>query len=423
MLFKLEDYQETTVQFGLKNPYCIYALGCGLGKTLAALETWQRLGRPPMLIVVPGYLRVNWKMEIDKFFPNTDVTIFKSSKDIYPVWDTEIVIISFDVVHKAECLFEWADIVVADEAHSLKTMTSRRTEFFHQHIYENRIKRLLLLTGTPLVNQVLEFYSLIALMWYNPEIKDPLFIHKYPSYVDFAEQFSFRREYTVPTKRGKRKVVKYVGLRNKAELKTYLRDCYIRFGDESLTLPDTKTIDYYISDKDDPKLWEAFSSFTSENSGTSSDIKREAAMAKVPFTIKYIKGMREENESLGKIVVYTDHVASCEALAEALGVPFIHGGVSMDNRAKIADRFIRGDLDSIVATMGSFSTGVNLVVSNNMFFNDFPWVPGTLHQAMYRIKRKGQTKTCYFHRILGSPQDASILQVMEEKMEVIKEFQ
>jgi SNF2 family DNA or RNA helicase len=55
-----------------------------------------------------------------------------------------------------------------------------------------------------------------------------------------------------------------------------------------------------------------------------------------------------------------------------------------------------------------------------MVFNDFPWVPGQLSQAEYRINRIGQEKQCIVHRIIGSPQDHYILKTIESKNAVIK---
>jgi SNF2 family DNA or RNA helicase len=76
----------------------------------------------------------------------------------------------------------------------------------------------------------------------------------------------------------------------------------------------------------------------------------------------------------------------------------------------------------LVATIGSFSTGIDLYSSYNMVINDFNWVPGMMKQAMYRIRRIGQKNKCFFHRIIGTEQDKIIMKKLENKMKVIQEI-
>lgn len=95
------------------------------------------------------------------------------------------------MIKKAEFLFKWADILVVDEAHlAYKNPEAKRSDLLHQFILSREIKRgVMLLTGTPMANNVADFYSLIAICYYSPRFNDPEFLKKFPTYIDFAEHF------------------------------------------------------------------------------------------------------------------------------------------------------------------------------------------------------------------------------------------
>lgn len=423
MAFELFPYQRETVEFGKKNKYCIYALQQGLGKSICALVTAMETNSNA-LIICPAYLRLKWQSEIRKFFPEETVSLFNSDKEFYTLFDTRFAIISYHYVEKAESLFQWADMVIVDESQAYKSMTAKRTEAFHKLIYENSVKRCLLLTGTPISNRVYELYSLLAICNYNPEIIESKFLSRFDSYVKFANHFSHLREFDVLRGNKRVKVQKWEGVKNLDELKNWIKNCYIRFKSEDvLDLPSYSEIEIPVSYEDTPELLEAFNRFTTKASdddvvsGVDARVKAQAALAKAPFTVDYVKNIIDQGE---QVVVYTDHVDSCKLIAEKLGVTPITGETQMSIRQRLADQFQKGESKVIVATIGSFSTGIDLFSSFNMVFNDLPFVPGVLEQAKFRIRRIGQKNRCIFHYILGSIQDQKILKILQEKIETIE---
>jgi SNF2 family DNA or RNA helicase len=414
--YTLKDYQETTVAFGIKNSYAIFALKMGQGKSFCALTVAKRT-KSKTLIICPSYLKLKWQAEINKFYPGTVSSIFNNDKEFYFPWDSEFVIISSSFIEKAEKLFEWADLVVADESHIYKTMSSRRCEALHKHVFENSIKRLLLLTGTPIQNRVYEFYSLIALCQYNPSLEESAFLKAYPSYVDFANRFSNLREFSINTKRGSKIVQQWEGYKNEGELKGWLKDIYIRFDLEEMPF---KEIFIPVDYSDDPELLEAFETFSAdgENKSVMSTVKAKAALAKAPFTVEYVKNLLEQDS---QVVVYSDHPETAKFIADKIGLcTSIDGTTAMHLRQAQADKFQSGAQKIIVATIGSFSTGIDLFSSYNMVFSDPNWVPGNMDQAKARISRLGQTKECIFHYIIGSIQDEIILDRLDKKRETIR---
>lgn len=419
MLLSPDQHQIETIEYASNHSYSILALDMGLGKSYCALSLWEKL-RGHCLIVCPAYLILNWKSEIEKCLGlDVVVTAIKKGSDIYDLVDTDIAIISYDLAQKAESLFGWCDMLIIDEGQELKSMKAKRTEFMHRVVFENSIPRLHILTGTPIKNRVEEYYSLIALCNYDPALKSSPFLDKFPDSVTFADYFSFRREYTIEIRGRFVSIVKWEGSRNEAELKGYLKGHYIRFtSDQVLKIELPRNKDILISEVPDKSLLAEFENYyeDEENKTTGPSKKAEAALKKVPFTVNYVKKLLEEIEC---VPIYTDHVESCKALAKAFGCPAITGEMAPDKRITLAHEFQAGKHRVLCATIKSFSTGVTLTRANNLVFNDYPWVPGDIKQAIYRVHRRDQTKRAIIHRVLGSPQDKYILETLESKNSTI----
>ncbi len=146
--------------------------------------------------------------------------------------------------------------------------------------------------------------------------------------------------------------------------------------------------------------------------------KARAALLKADFTVQYAKNLLEQVES---VVIFTDHVEACKTIADGLNVIPCTGQLSVEKRAQAVQDFQDGKTKAIVATIPSLSTGVTLTKANHMILNDYPWVPGDLTQTIGRINRLGQDKSCFIHRILGSPQDRYIIETLEKKRSVIEQ--
>ena len=153
MKLELLGYQRESVDFAKKTPYCILALEMGLGKSLISLKAAIEL-KTKTLIICPSYIALNWQSEIAKFFPDKVVSLLRHKKEFYFPVDSDFVIITYSFLPEADILFEWADTVILDEVHYLKSMNAKRTEAAHRLIYENSISRVIMLTGTPILNRV-----------------------------------------------------------------------------------------------------------------------------------------------------------------------------------------------------------------------------------------------------------------------------
>lgn len=463
----LTKKQKKMIEYGRKHPYSLLCADPRLGKTRAAINLQQERNAN-CLVVCPSHLVTNWKKEINKWAPKASVTLFKKGKDIYDVCDSDFVVVSYGLAQKAEMVFEWADMVVADEIHNLKSMDTARSQFFHRALYENSIKFFHGLTGTPLKNRVKEFYSLIALAYYDPRMEDGFklkfsndwnkylkdnfidflefkarreFLEKFPDEITFAEHFSFPETYEISVSKGKGffnlPITNYTGLRNEKELRFWLKGRYIRIRAKKNDLPPISYLDTLVSDIDNKKLLVAFDSFFKKHisrkiaiklglnehqyrkmrtMSTLPEHKRNAALQKVPFTIKYVENLLESVECC---LIYSDHREPCQQLAAHFGVRAITGEMSGAMRSALVNDFQAGKTNIICATIGSLKEGSDLFRAKDMVLNDPSWIPGDISQVINRMRALGEKEPRTVHRIMGSPQDEKIWEVLEEKIAVI----
>ena len=415
-------YQREGAEFALSSYYCLIGDEMGLGKTLQALIVafYMISQGKKVLIVVPAFLRVNWWLEIVKFSKHFhEVTLIETFKELEK-WTPyqDITIISYTMALEAEFLYEWADMVIADEAHYLKNIDTDRTVKFHKYIYENMPERLMLLTGTPIPNGTVEFYSLLRLLGYVPSPTNGKNVFTdyeipYAFYKDFANEVEVRISRS-------RTVTQYEGIKNTKKLKSYLKGKYIRRKcKDVLDLPPLVERDILVSYKENSKLLRDFKQFNSEDRNTPSS-KAESALLKAPFSVEYAQNLHAQGK--GPVVVFTDHIDSCDYIAKQLDCPQIKGAVSMKKRAKLVSQFQAGELDYIAITIGAGAEGVNLFESAETVVNDASWIPAKNEQLRKRTHRLGQTKTCTIHNILGSVQDKKILRNLRKKMKVIGEI-
>lgn len=425
----LTELQKTAIAYALKNPYSILACMMGTGKSRMVVEV-QKQTKEKLLVVCPSYLLNKWISEFKKWNPSATVTAYRKESEIR-IPETEIAIVPYSlllsktfqmqdptleaiqITSHAETLFKWAEYVAVDEAHYAKTTSANRTQALHKFIYENEPVRLSLLSGTPIKNRVAEFYSLITLTNYNPKLTDPPFLKKFSNEILFADHFSNRVEYKVGMGAWARSVIKYEGLKNVEELKQWLQGIYIKL--EDLSGPKLLFLDVNLDLRDMPDLQEDFEMFMLDDT-VNSTAKAQSALLKAPYTVLYVKDLLEE---VDQVVVFTDHIESCEAIAKSFNVPAITGKLHPDKRTQLGLDFQAGKSEVIVATIGSFSSGVDLDPCRDLVFNDFSWVPGDNDQAIYRIKRMTQKMRPRIHNLFASPQDEKIWNTLKEKLKII----
>lgn len=146
----------------------------GLGKTcqtIAFILYCQRSKNktPPSLVVCPRTVLENWEEEIKRFAPTLKVLCYVGDKDKRNQLAQDIknksrsinvLVTTYELCLKDSGFLSsmnWACLVV-DEAHRLKNSES----LLHQTLIEWDISHSILLTGTPVQNNLQELYALLS---------------------------------------------------------------------------------------------------------------------------------------------------------------------------------------------------------------------------------------------------------------------
>ncbi|NXX14305.1 SMRCD regulator, partial [Podargus strigoides] len=147
----------------------------GLGKTIQAIAflayLYQEGNRGPHLIVVPASTLDNWIREVHLWCPELNVLFYYGSQEDRKHLRVDIhnKAVDFNVIVTTyNCAISSSDdrglfrrlklnYAIFDEGHMLKNMSSIR----YQHLMTINAKNRLLLTGTPVQNNLLELMSLL----------------------------------------------------------------------------------------------------------------------------------------------------------------------------------------------------------------------------------------------------------------------
>ncbi|KAI0837737.1 SNF2 family domain-containing protein [Hypoxylon sp. FL0890] len=144
----------------------------GLGKTIQTIALLAHLACHhevwgPHLVIVPTSVMLNWEMEFKKWCPGFKVLSYYGSIDERKRkrqgWKTDdmwnVCITSYQIVLQDQQVFkrrQW-HYMILDEAHNIKNFKSKRW----QTLLTFNTRARLLLTGTPLQNNLTELWSLL----------------------------------------------------------------------------------------------------------------------------------------------------------------------------------------------------------------------------------------------------------------------
>ncbi|XP_071807715.1 chromodomain-helicase-DNA-binding protein 1-like [Asterias amurensis] len=155
-----------------RNHGCILGDEMGLGKTCQTIGLLTYLfgsgeSQGKYLVVSPLSVMGNWRDEFERFSPNLKCIVYMGDKETRAAMRSEIKHSKWQVLmttyelcmNDASFLqsYDW-EVLVVDEAHRLKNHNS----LLHQTLKEFTIGHHLLLTGTPVQNNLTELYSLLS---------------------------------------------------------------------------------------------------------------------------------------------------------------------------------------------------------------------------------------------------------------------
>ena len=414
----------------------------GLGKTIeAGMITKEYLCRSmikSLLVLTPATLVSQWQSELDsKFGIVTETT---DSRDVPPsqFWtvNDQIVASLPAAKHKAHWQYvtsrQW-DLVVVDEAHHLKNRSTLNWKLVNS--LQKRF--ILLLTATPVQNNLLELYNLLTLL--KPGL--------------LSTEAQFKREY-IKGKDGRR-------VKNPAQLRQLMGEVMVRNTRSGVDVKLPKRFASTIVCQPSPKekeLYLAINAYLLQHpteldkltrnnllmrAGSSPPALQETLLTlekrfdhdELKFLGKWAHQVTQSVKAQqlvalltqaknSKTLVFINHRATQSYLARVLNSAGIEhtefrGNLSLKAKDAAIERW-REDVPVMLASETG-GEGRNLQFANTIVNYDLPWNPMRIEQRIGRLHRIGQTQDVYiFNFCYANSLEEYILKVLHEKINLFE---
>ncbi|KAH8595647.1 SNF2 family N-terminal domain-containing protein [Bisporella sp. PMI_857] len=432
----------------------------GLGKTLQTIALiWTLLKQNPIhgsdgvikkaLIVCPVTLIVNWKKEFKKWLGNERVGVFVAdgNKNIRLTDFTHgrsynVMIIGYEKLRTVQDELKKGagiDIVIADEGHRLKTAQNKSAQAIRALNTERRI----ILSGTPLQNDLSEFFVMVdfinpgMLGTYNSfkkEFETPILKSRQPgaSKSDIEKGSASEQELSSITKQ-------FILRRTSEILSKYLppKTEYILFCKPTQAQAQvyqhvlgSPTFDRVVGSTEaslqlitilkkvcnSPSLLVKKDQTTATNPNVAELLEviptellqKRPLIASSKFRVLDRMLRQLSSTTAEKVVVVSNYTSTLDIVGQhltALGLPFLRldGSTPSGKRQDLVDLFNKTPASKIFAFLLSAKSGgagINLIGASRLILFDVDWNPATDLQAMARIHRDGQKRPVKIYRLL-----------------------
>jgi len=406
---KLYKFQEEGVQFLTKNKHALLADDMGLGKTVQAIQALINVYANKILVICPASVKLNWKKELvywgstSKYFQKENIYVANGRRANIP--NTQVVIINYDLIIYPEIQKQlkrdW-HAIICDEAHFLKSRTSKRTiaMFGKEGIIRHSFYKWLL-TGTPILNRPIDLYPIFKTL--AGDLLKP-----YDAYTKFSEYFcaGYFDGFAWNDK----------GASNIEELSKRIKPFYLRRLKKdvlkqlpskiykTILLPITPAVNAVLDIEQEQEESEE-----GGNMGQLATIRRLTAEAKLPEVIDHIKTVLATGN---KLVVFAHHKSVVNELAKCAPSVKMVGGMTPPQKQVALDTFINTDIQLFIGNIKSAGTGVDGLqkVCSHVVFAEVSWSPAEMEQAVDRLHRIGQDSKGVLVEFLVT--DGTIEQVM-----------
>ncbi|XP_068020467.1 DNA repair and recombination protein RAD54B [Melanerpes formicivorus] len=441
----------------------------GLGKTLQCIAlVWTLLRQGPYgcrpvlkraLIVTPGSLVKNWRKEFQKWLGSERIKVFTVDQDhkveeflSSPLYS--VLIISYEMLLR--CLDQVQavefNLLICDEGHRLKNSSIKTTTALTALSCERRI----ILTGTPIQNDLQEFYALIefvnpgilgSLSTYRKVYEEPIVKSREPSATKEEKELGEKRaaELTRLTglfilRRTQEVINQFLPPKKESiifclptalQLQLYrkllssrvIRSCLQGRLENSPHLVcigalkklcnhpcllfkalKEKSCDAVSDEQDESSLYEGVIDVFPQD--YTAETFSESDSGKLQVLVKLLAAIQELSSSERVVLVsnYTQTLNILQETCRRYGYSYtrLDGHTPVSHRQQIVDTFNSKFSPAFIFLLSSKAGGVglNLVGASHLILYDIDWNPATDIQAMARVWRDGQKHTVHIYRLL-----------------------
>jgi len=457
----LYRFQKQGIIFGIKKfSRLLIADEMGVGKTVQAISLSCLYQKDwPVLIICPSSLKFAWRDEIAQWLKEiieeNEIQVIKHSKNEFKE-NIKYYIVSYDLsVRMIEKIIKKNfQYIIADEAHYLKSRTAKRTMSLTPVL--QRAKRVVLLTGTPILAKPMEIYPLLHILRPDKFKGFKEFGSRYcePKLLGFGlvdwsgaantrelnsilNKLMIRRlkkdvlSQLPPKKRQKieistdSKVIKKLKILMEKSSKKFekLLGTQIELDKLGINIDDLKTEkekeeekngkENNTKDKDEESVLNKFSKAYSIT-----------GQAKLPGIKDYVNYLVDNS---CKFLIFAHHAEILDAIEEVITndkVDYIRidGKVPVDKRQNLVNKFQTED-ECLVAILSitACATGLTLTKASTVVFAELHFTPSIMIQAEDRAHRIGQESGCVnIHYLYGADTlDVLLFRKLNEKQNIV----
>jgi len=416
------SHQKEAIEKLVGSKRFILADDMGLGKTtstiIAALET----GAKKILIVCPASLKINWEREIANY---SDRTCFIAEGKKFST-EADFVIVNYDILknfHSKEdkenslLLQSKFELVILDEAHMVSNAQAQRTKLINDFV--KNIKRVWLLTGTPMTSRPINYYNLLNI------IESPVAQNWMAYAIRYCQGFQFRA--------GNRKVWNVTGASNLEELRDRTsKQILRRLKENVLDLPDKIITPVYLrtSSKEYKDLMGEYYEWLENKKEESSSltvqfsklmkVRKVITNEKVKDTIDFAQNIIDQGK---KVIIFTNFTDTLQLIHNHFGKEsvYLDGSCNKVQRQYAVDQFQENEkIKVFVGNLKAAGVGLTLTAAEVVIMNDLSFVPAEHAQAEDRAYRYGQkNNVLVYYPIFENTIEGVIYDILNNKKKVI----
>lgn len=441
------QHQIKAYNMALKNNSFAFLMEMGTGKSLTSVAVVSRRYLQgevkKVLIVAPTSVCPVWSKEFEASTVMYKVEVLEglAAKRIQKLNDLskwrnhlQIAVINYEATWRIlDALLAWKpDMIIADESQRIKNPNAKQSKAMHK--LGKIAKYKLILTGTPVQNQPLDFFSQYKFL------DETIFGTSY---------YAFRNRYAIMGGYGGYQII---GYNNLNELIKKAHSIALRVTkDEALDLPEqidqfryceleskAKTLYRQIRD-------ESYAELNSEQKITVRNIltrllrlqqitggfintddgkQEEISKAKLNILKELVQDIVESGK---KVVIFARFVSEIQAILEMLeemeiNYSYISGEVPIPERGDRVKVFQEDpDCKVFVAQIQTAGLGITLTAADTAIFYSVDFNYANYSQARARIHRIGQKNNCtYIHLVCKNTVDEHVLQALQRKENIAK---
>ncbi|EXJ83670.1 DNA repair and recombination protein RAD54B [Capronia coronata CBS 617.96] len=439
---------------------CILADDMGLGKTLTTIALlWTLLRQSPVyrgapvikkaLIVCPVSLIRNWKREFKKWLGLDRLGVLEFEDQTTRLSDFDgrvyqVMIIGYErlrIVADDLAKGQPIDIVICDEGHRLKTMKNKNA----QAIESLNTRRRVILSGTPIQNDLGEFFAMVNFVNDGCLGSQKGFIRDFEKPIIRSRQPDASEEEIERGQEASEELARTTSpfiLRRTADIlseflppKTeYVLFCKPTQGQAKIYRNILKSPMFHSALRSNESAFQLITilkklcnspalmdpKFGNDDSTPSSSLKtlnemlpeglsklyHNSLSCKIRLLDELLQQIRHNTDE--KVVVISNYTSTLNLIEQLLvnsNLPHLRldGSIAAKKRQGLVDQFNQSKSTESFAFLLSAKAGgvgLNLIGASRLVLFDVDWNPATDDQAVARIHRQGQKRHCKIYRFL-----------------------